>query len=127
MERTHPQPRRQSCNVFKASKFKDECAALCFGWPECASGVQCREREREKPYKLISPELVPTVRNPTPLGLTTSNLIESRQQQRKDRQGQASPPAKQQEPSSPSETKPHPAGKSLRAGPNPTPAKRCLL
>eukprot|EP00955_Chlamydomonas_euryale_P114728 366301-Chlamydomonas_euryale.AAC.3 len=66
------------------------------------------------------------MRNPTQLGLTTSNLIESRPQQRKDRQGQASPPAEQQEPSSPSETKPHPAGETLRAGPTPTPAQRCL-
>eukprot|EP00955_Chlamydomonas_euryale_P011402 122857-Chlamydomonas_euryale.AAC.3 len=62
------------------------------------------QRERVKPYKLNRPSLVPTARNPTQLGLTTSNPIESRPQQRKDRQGQASPPAEQQEPSSASET-----------------------
>eukprot|EP00955_Chlamydomonas_euryale_P081735 363620-Chlamydomonas_euryale.AAC.16 len=61
----------------------------------------------------------PTERNPTQLGLTTSNLIESRQQQRKDRQGQASPPAEQQEPSSPSEAKPPSCRRNPEGRPNP--------
>eukprot|EP00955_Chlamydomonas_euryale_P066123 359459-Chlamydomonas_euryale.AAC.4 len=57
-----------------------------------------RERSLTSSIALSLSHTAPIVRNPTQLGLTTSNLIESRPQQRKDRQGQASPPAEQQEP-----------------------------